>query len=234
MNEKSKKYIAIIPARGGSKRIPKKNLILLNGVPLIKYSIDAARASSKLTQIFLSTDEQEIFDYATKELNLEIPYLRPQEIAGDRSPVIDALKNVMEFYQYDRFDAVVLLQPTSPFRTGQDIDLAIDLFEKEDADTVTSVCAAKDHPYYFWTLKGKELKPFFSLKHQAIIRQNLPPALIENGAIYIIKSSLIKKGKIYGQKIIPYLMDSEKSIDIDNYSDLKYAEFMIKNKEERL
>jgi CMP-N,N'-diacetyllegionaminic acid synthase len=225
-------YYAIIPARGGSKRIPRKNLAPLGGKPLIAYTIEAARASKKLSRLIVSTDDEKIASVA-KQFGVKVPFLRPVELAQDKSSVLDAINHALSHFerQGDRIDAVVLLQPTSPFRTGKHIDEAIDLFESSGADTVTAVCNAREHPYYSWIVANGRLQPFFSLEKQMMARQDLPPAFIENGSIYVIKRSIIAKKNIYGSKVVPYLMSAAIGIDVDTADDLQWAEFiMSKNK----
>jgi CMP-N-acetylneuraminic acid synthetase len=218
------RYLAVIPARGGSKRIPNKNLITLAGKPLIQHTIEAAILSKKIEKIIVSTDDIQILNYC-KKFNIPEVSLRPKELSRDDSPMTDVFKHILDLNI--KFDNLVLLQPTSPFRNSKHIESAIDLFESENADTLTSVINSENHPYYQWTIKGQKFKPFFSIEHQSIPRQNLPPALIENGAIYIINKKLVKEGKIYGEIIIPFEMDNISSIDIDTTDDLLWAEFIF-------
>lgn len=222
------RYLAIIPARGGSKRIPRKNIAFLAGKPLIAHTIEAALASVKLSEVVVSTDDEEIAKTAV-EWGAKVPVLRPKNLAEDTSAPVDALLHMVRHVEQrgENVDAVVLLQPTSPFRTGTHIDEAVNLFESTGADTVTAVCQAREHPYYTWTMQEGCLKPFFSMEHQMLPRQSLPAALVENGAIYIIKRALLDRGTLYGNKIIPYLMEWETSVDIDMPQDLVWAEYLI-------
>jgi CMP-N-acetylneuraminic acid synthetase len=221
-------YYAIIPARGGSKRLPRKNIALLNRKPLIAYTIEAAISSKKLTRSIVSTDDEEIASVA-KQFGAEVPFLRPTELAQDKSSVLDALNHALAHLerQGDRIDALVLLQPTSPFRTGKHIDEAIALFESSDADTVTAVCHAREHPYYAWTIEDDRLRPFFSLEKQMTARQDLPPAFVENGSIYVVKRTVLAKNTLYGHNILPYMMSSATAIDIDTFDDLHWAEYIL-------
>ena len=221
-------YYAIIPARGGSKRLPRKNIALLNRKPLIAYTIEAAISSKKLSRSIVSTDDEEIASVA-KQFGAEVPFLRPTELAQDKSSVLDALNHALAHLerQGDRIDAVVLLQPTSPFRAGKHIDEAIALFESSDADTVTAVCHAREHPYYAWTVENGRLRPFFSLEKQMTARQDLPPALVENGSIYVVKRTVLAKNTLYGHNILPYMMSSATAIDIDTIDDLHWAEYIL-------
>jgi CMP-N-acetylneuraminic acid synthetase len=230
----AKKYWAIIPARGGSKRIRRKNLIRLAGKPLIAYTIAAARKSLKLTRIIVSTEDPEIAETAGK-YGAEVPFLRPVELAGDQSTSLAVIRNVLDTLGQDGADinGVVLLQPTAPFRTGKHIDEAIELFEKSGANTVIAVFPADKHPFYAWTLSNEKLKPFFSLAQQTMARNQLPPAFYENGAIYVIDKKVLISGSLYGETIIPYQMTRFNSVDIDEPIDLLWAEFMMQYADEQ-
>jgi CMP-N-acetylneuraminic acid synthetase len=222
-------YLAIVPARGGSKRIPGKNLALLAGRPLIDYTLEAARSASALTAIVVSTDNPLIAHRAEQQGAL-VPALRPSEMAQDSSPVVDALKHaLLAFEDIDsrRAQAIVLLQPTSPLRTSADIDAAIDLFEAQHADTVTSVRLARDHPYYSWRQVAGAIVPFIGYREMGLDRQELPPLYAENGAVYVIRRELVLEGRIYGDRVVPYCMDESSSIDIDSPLDLAWAEFLF-------
>lgn len=223
-------YIGIIPARGGSRRLPGKNIALLNKKPLIAYTIEAAQQANSLSRTLVSTDDPEIGDVA-RLYSAEVPFLRPAAIAADDSSMLAVIEHTLHHLEpsEDLIDAVVLLQPTSPFRTGRHIDEALELFERTGADTVTSVRIAHEHPYYSWTQKcGEEsIVPFFTLKEQLLSRQDLPPAFVENGAIYVIRRSLLVQETLYGARVVPYMMDNRCSLDIDTLEDFQYAEFVM-------
>jgi len=222
------RYLAVIPARGGSKRVLRKNLRLLGGKPLLSYTIEAANQSHLLDKVIVSTDDKEIAELALSS-GVEVPFLRPAELAQDSSAVIAALQHLVENIEKDGIviHALVLLQPTSPFRTAAHIDEAISLFETSGADTVTAVRESREHPYYSWTISEKKLVPFFTMKHQSMVRQELPSALVENGSIYIIKRTLLDSDKLYGENTVPYLMDNHSSLDIDTMEDIHWAEFLL-------
>jgi CMP-N,N'-diacetyllegionaminic acid synthase len=228
MSAKSPYYLGVIPARGGSKRLPRKNLIPLHGKPLIGYSIEAARRSQRLSRTVVSTDDAEIAEVA-RALGGDVPFIRPAEMARDESAVLPCLRHALaQAVPSDQpVDAVVLLQPTSPLRTHADIDAAIALFEETGADTVTAVRTAREHPYYVWTRSGERLVPYFSLDKMNLVRQELPPALVENGALYVIRTSVLEKGLFYGETIVPYVMDETLSTDIDTAKDLETAERVL-------
>ncbi len=221
-------YLGIIPARSGSKRVPDKNIRLLAGIPLIAHTIKAAVNSRKIGRTVVSTDSEQIAHIA-RECGGDVPFLRPPEIAGDTSPAIETILHAVNTIERDgsMVDAIVLLQPTSPLRTTTHIDAALGLFESSGADTVTSVRQSSEHPYWCWTIKDDVFQPYFSRECMSLGRESLPPAFIENGAIFVIRRSVVAESAIYGHKVVPYLMDQESSIDIDTLDDLLLAEFSL-------
>ena len=223
------RYLAVIPARGGSKRIPGKNLAPLRGLPLLDYTVAAARGARSLTVVMVSTDSETIAQHA-RGRGAMVPALRPAEMASDSSPTVDAIRHAAQSYCQvggKRPDAIVVLQPTSPFRTGTHIDEAIALFESSRADTVTSVRPVDDHPFWAWRREDQRLVPFFSLEQMAMDRHLLPEAWAENGAIYVLRTELVLAGVIYGERVVPYVMDARASVDIDTPDDLAWAEFLL-------
>jgi CMP-N-acetylneuraminic acid synthetase len=222
-------YLAIVPARAGSKRIPGKNLVLLHGVPLIDYTLRAAASARRLGAVVVSTDSDAIAEHA-RRFGALVPQLRPAALAGDRSPVAQALLHALFSYEQAggaRADAVVVLQPTSPLRSAEDIDRAIELFEASGADTVTAVRPARAHPYHAWRREGDAIVPLFSAEHVTMDRQALPEVRMENGAVYVIRRELVLQQRIYGSRVIPYEMDLMSSVDIDDPLDLAWAEFLL-------
>lgn len=221
-------HLGIVPARGGSKRIPGKNLVPLGGRPLIDYTLNAALRSRRLGAVVVSTDSDEIAQRALA-LGALVPGLRPAAIAGDVSPVVDALAHALRAHESTGpiADTVTLLQPTSPFRTAEDIDAAIELFERTGADVVTSVRIARDHPYWVWRTAGDAIEPFFSVNEMCAERSRLPSAYAENGAVYVVRRELVLQGKMYGNRVVPYVMDELASVDIDTPLDLAWAEFVL-------
>jgi N-acylneuraminate cytidylyltransferase len=224
------RYLGIITARGGSRRIPNKNLTPLAGKPLIEYTIAAARASRRLTDVVVSTDSKRIADYAARR-GVDPQGLRPDRLARDNSPVTGALLDALTKFErnHARVDAVVLLQPTSPFRTGRHIDAAIERFEASGADTVTSVRATREHPYWAWRRAGERIRPYHSLRKAATSRARLPEVYAENGAIYVVARALVVRGALYGGRVAGYVMDELASIDVDVREDLQWAEFVIRS-----
>jgi CMP-N,N'-diacetyllegionaminic acid synthase len=220
--------VGIILARGGSKRLPGKNIRPLLGKPLIAYSIDAARGAKSLSRTIVSTDDREIARIAA-EHGAEVPFLRPAEFATDASLVTGALSHAVDWLEQQgtAVDTVVLLQATSPLRRSEHIDGAVALFEASGADTVTAVTRASAHPYWCWKTTGDLLEPFFSSAHMDIPRDQLPGAAIENGAIYVFRRELLGQGRLYGDRIAGYFMDSADAIDVDHLADFQAAECIL-------
>lgn len=221
------RVLAIIPARGGSKRIPKKNIKKLGGKPLIGYTIDAATNSKRLDDVVVSTENKEIFDicykYGTKVLE------RPEILATDWAKSIDVILDVLT---KEECDVVVLLQPTCPFRTSQDIDDAIKLFQKNKCDSVISMAEAGANQCWLMKIKGNRyLTPVFGHKYFSQRSQDLPKMYVPNGAIYVSTPDVLRRHKsFYTNKVLPYIMPRERSIDIDDFDDWILAENKIKTR----
>jgi CMP-N,N'-diacetyllegionaminic acid synthase len=220
--------VGIILARGGSKRLPGKNIRPLGGRPLIAHTVAAAKGATSLVRAIVSTDDEEIAQIAAS-FGAEVPFRRPAEMATDISPPIDAVAHAVDWLDRNgsKVDAIVLLQASSPLRNAAHIDEAVALFRASDVDTVTSVSPASSHPYWCWKPDGAEIKPFFSSQHIAMARHQLPPALIENGAVYVFRRDLLAAGTIYGDRIAGYLMSETDAVDIDTADDFDYAEFVL-------
>lgn len=234
----SKKILAIITARGGSKGIPKKNLKLLNGRPLIYYTVSEAMKSKYLDQIGVSSDSQEILDYC-QSLGLKETYKRPESLSGDLIPSLPVIQDYVNWkMQHAEYipDYILLLQPTSPLRTVSDIDGAIELMLSKKADSIVSVVEAPHQfiPESIMLMNGEFLKPFI-VKDESNIRQQKPKYFGRNGAaIYLFTyECLMKKNSIYGEKIIPYVMPKENSIDIDDLFDFEVCEYLIQKREKK-
>jgi CMP-N-acetylneuraminic acid synthetase len=221
-------YLAVVPARGGSKRVPGKNLVLLGGKPLLLHTVEAALATKRINRVLVSTDDAEIARVATAA-GAEVPALRPAELARDKSPMLGVIQNAIAMTEPDGrwVEAVVLLQPTSPFRNASQIAAAIASYEASEADSVIAVHTAGEHPYYAWRREGEVLVPFYSLQHQQTVRQALPAAYFETGAIFVLRREVLDTGEFYGEKVVPFEMDEVSSVDIDTPQDLAFAEFLF-------
>lgn len=224
----SVQYLGVIPARAGSKRIPGKNMVSLCGKPLLQYTIDAALGSRRLGEVLITTDSVEVEAYGIRA-GLHSPGLRPPELATDDARSVDVLQYVVRAYQIQRgtADAIVWLQPTSPFRTSEHIDATIELFEREQADTVIAVHTVHDHPYWCWAPAGRYLKPYVSEQATATERTSLPVVYAADGAICIVKWDIAAEGQFFGRRVVPYLMSGADCLDIDTPEDLAFARFLL-------
>ncbi len=224
------KILALIPARGGSKGIPKKNIKKLGGKELIRYSIELGLACTMIDQVVVSTDDEAIAD-VSRQAGASVPFLRPAALADDRSPTIDTVIHALQFFEAKGqiFDAVCLLQATSPFRTQEELHSAIQQFEQKQADSLISV---REVPHVYnphWVFKPTEDGQFLKIAtgEETIIsrRQDLPKAFHRDGAIYISKKEVIlKERSLYGRKVAHYLMTDSPNINIDSMEDWKLAE----------
>jgi len=226
--------IAVIPARGGSKGIPKKNLVDLNGKPLIAYAIQVAKKSKLIDRIIVTTDNDEIAEIS-KKYGAEIPFIRPSELAQDHVPTYPVIKHTLDWLkENERYqpDLIVILEPTFPLRSHKEVDDAIKLMISEKkADSLRGVIEPFQNPYKMWTLKGKYLKPLLeegAYTHKKP-RQTLEKVYWQNGYIYISRyKTLMEKGSIHGEKILPFILDSDKFIDVDTEQDLKLLRCITK------
>lgn len=228
-----KKALGIIPARGGSKGVPRKNIRLVAGKPMIAYSIEAALGAKSLSDVVVSTEDEEIARIA-KELGAWVPFLRPQELAQDTTPSFPVaeytLKRLNEESDHT-YDYAVWLQPTSPLRRSGDIDRALEILSESDTDSVVSVEPVEDyHPCRLYRLKGNYLG-LIQKDDGSGLRQRLDPVYHRNGAVYAFKTEvLMKYHNFFGEKILPYEMPRSRSVNVDDEYDLLIADFMIKQK----
>lgn len=226
------KNLAIIPARSGSKGLPDKNIKLLCGKPLLAYSIDAAKESGLFQEIFVSTESEKYADIA-RECGASVPFLRSEATASDVSSswdvVIEALNRYREMGL--EFNTITLLQPTSPLRTGKDIQEGYKMMESMGANAVIGVCEMDHSPLWSNTLpEDCSMKNFLCEKVKNKPRQALPVYYRINGALYIIKTEVLEHIQdIYSDSCFAYVMQREKSIDIDTELDFKMAEVILED-----
>lgn len=223
--------LAIIPARGGSKGVPRKNIKDLAGKPLIFYTIQAAKESKYINRIIVSTDDEEIAEVALN-FGAEVPFLRPEELATDNAKAIDNYIYTIDRLNKmngDLIDDFIVLQPTSPLRNSIDIDNAIEIFKKNNADTVISVVKAEHPPTWYKTISSEGiLVDYFKSTDNSLNRQEAEETYLPNGAIYIFKFEALRKNYgYYNSKTYPYVMEQGNSIDIDTIMDFKLAELLI-------
>ena len=227
------KVLAVIPARGGSKAIPDKNLADLAGRPLIDWTIQAAKSSRLIDRVIVSTDSEAIAD-AAKRSGASVPFKRPAELSDDSSSgtlaVIHAVRWLGDTEGYDP-DVVICLQPTSPFRTSRDIDQALSLLREKNADAVVSVTAAESHPYWMKkVLADGRLSRWLDVDGSSIVRQELPAVWTLNGAIYAAKRTvLLERGTWYTDSCYAYVMPAERSLDIDTPWHLHVANLILRD-----
>lgn len=225
------KVVALVPARGGSKGIPRKNLIPVLGKPLLAYTADAALKSKKIAEVFLSTDDLEIARVGA-ELGLSVPFIRPEELAGDNIKMIDVISHFCVFCEKKEisFDVLVLLQATSPLRRTQDIDACLDLYRSAGTDSVVSV---EKVPHNFIPSSIYKMSKSSYLKKitdgtENYLRQEKPVYFARNGpAIVVTTPKLIQEGHLYGSQLKGFEMSALRSIDIDTEEDLLILESIL-------
>jgi len=226
-----KSVLVIIPARGGSKGVPKKNIKSLNGKPVISYTIEEAKKSKYIDRIVVSTDNKDIAE-VSKNYGAEVPFLRPSELAKDDTPGIDPIIHCINWLKENEKylpDYVCLLQCTSPFRRVQQIDEALERLIYENFDSLVSICESEVTPYWMKKIEKGKLKDFLEHSTFYIRRQDAPKVYRLNGAIYISKiECLLKNKNWYTDNTAPYIMDKVTSVDIDDIIDFKFAEFLMK------
>jgi CMP-N,N'-diacetyllegionaminic acid synthase len=223
------KILYIIPARGGSKGLPGKNIRLLNAKPLIAHSILAAQRAQNKGIIVVSTDDTDIANIA-KQYGAEVPFMRPAELSNDSASSIDVLLHAIEFYENKKqfFDLIVLLQPTSPLRTSEDIDNAIQTMKVKKAEAVVSVCETEHHPLWANIIPPDgSMKSFLRDDIKGLNRQQLPTYYRINGAVFISTIKAFKKNRSFiHDNTFSYVMPQSRSVDIDYEIDFKLAELL--------
>lgn len=226
--------LAIIPARSGSKGIPRKNIKSLKGKPLIAHSIASACHSTHLDRCMLSTDDEEIATIA-REYNAEVPFRRPEQLALDETPSIEVVRNLLDRLQNEQQyepDYIMMLQPTSPLRTSEDIDRAIEkLLSDEESASLLSVKSVEEHPDWMYHIQQNQLIPYHKQPEEAADRrQDLDTLYYPNGAIYLCRTKdLREEHTLTPDPILPYVMPPERSVDIDDEFDWKLTEFLMES-----
>lgn len=226
-------FLALIPARGGSKRVPNKNLAPCAGKPLLAWTVEAALASRRLARVLLSTENAAIAE-AGRGLGVEV-IERPAALAVDDTPMIPVIQHVLRVVQGEgeAVDGLLLLQPTSPLRTARHIDEAIDLFVETGAETVVSVVEVAHiySPLDAQRIEDGRLRPYLPASATASLRADAPPAYARNGpAILLCKPAVFQRGEKFGEPLVPYVMAPEDSIDIDQSFDLAMAELLLERR----
>lgn len=227
------RVLGIIPARGGSKGIPQKNIVPLLGKPLLAYTAEAALASKRLTRLVLSTEDKDIAQVG-HQCGLEVPFLRPPELARDETPTLPVLQDVVRKLEAagELYDAVFILQPTNPLRRTEDIDGAIELLERTDADSVISfVDVGEKHParMKFLTSEGRVLDPPFAEQYEGQRRQDLPKLYLREGSVYLTRINiLMTHHSLKGNDCRAWVIPPERACNIDTAFDLFLAEQLLR------
>lgn len=221
----NKSFLAIIPARGGSKGIPNKNIHPCHAKPLISWTIEAAQASRYIDRLILSSDDEMIINVA-KDYQCEVPFTRPQHLAEDDTPGIAPILHAIE--QLPDYDYVMVLQPTSPLRSATDIDQCLQHCLQQQASSCVSVCKVEQNPFWMYTKSTQgELFPLFP-GEQYHRRQELPKVYRLNGAIYLAQTSWLKTHKSFlTEHTLGFEMSLSHSVDVDTLEDLKHAEQLL-------
>jgi CMP-N,N'-diacetyllegionaminic acid synthase len=238
MKERSIRIMAVIPARGGSKGVPRKNIADLGGKPLIAYTIEVARKSKLIDAAIVSTDDAGIAAVA-RSLGADVPFLRPAELARDDSPDIDFMRHALEWVETHRGwhpEIMVILQPTMPFRRVEDVDGALRFMAEQGCDSVRTL-AVPTHvtPYKMWFLDDAEkgiISPvlkteYFDRLGTDVPRQKLRPCYWQPGVVMATRAEFVRKGKVFGPDLRGYVVDIRSAHDIDEPADLEYAEFLM-------
>ncbi|MDQ0206932.1 CMP-N,N'-diacetyllegionaminic acid synthase [Alkalicoccobacillus murimartini] len=228
----NKRIVAIIPARGGSKGIPKKNIILVNGKPLIQYSIDAALQSNYIDDVLVSTECPEIARIS-REVGAKVPFLRPPHLALDESKTIDSIVYtiVEQKKRGIEYDLIVVLQPTQPLRKSWHVDHSIEQIEGSQHNGLVSVSKVKDHPILIRQLHSDHTVSSLLSQTSTVRRQDFSDYYKVNGAIYINKASSLTNNTSLNDNSLAFVMDQKYDLDIDNPLDLELLKIILSNPE---
>lgn len=231
-----RKILGLILARGGSKSVPKKNIKLLAGKPLISFTIEEAKKSKYINRLVVSTDSKEIAKIA-KKYGAEVPFMRPLELAQDNTQDFSVFAHALRWLRDKENyvpDIIVHLRPTSPLRRAEHIDAAVEALIKSKGDVVKSVSLVNHHPHKMWKIRGDRIVPFclnmlWKKQGPDVPRQKLEPVYRHNGVVDVFRPSILEKPLRYEKiRFIPYVMDDKFSVDLDSNEDFLYAEFLMK------
>jgi N-acylneuraminate cytidylyltransferase len=227
------RVLALITARGGSKRLPEKNIRLLGGSPLIVWSIDVAKGIPEICDILVSTDNDAIAAVA-RDAGALVPWLRPSELATDTASSVDVCLHALDWYEHEHgtVDGLLLLQPTSPFRSRDTVLRGIELFGGHQRRAVISVSPAESHPMWCFRIEGETIRPFMDAGGLHLRSQDLPPAYVVSGALYLIApADLRAQRSFYTNTVWPLVMDdSRERIDIDTEWDWTVAQAVLESR----
>jgi CMP-N,N'-diacetyllegionaminic acid synthase len=223
------RILALVLARGGSKRVPGKNIRLLGGKPLIVWSIDIVKGISEICDVLVSTDDLEIAKVA-RDAGALVPWMRPAELATDTATSLGACLHALDWYEEEkgRVDGLLLLQPTSPFRSRKSVLEGVHQFRANTRRAVIGISPAESHPLWCFQIENGQLRPFLNTGGLHLRSQDLPPAYVVNGAFYLIAPERLRHAhSFFSDDMVPLVMEREESIDIDSEWDWKMAEMAI-------
>lgn len=225
--------LALIPARGGSKRLPRKNLRPLGGKPLIQWSLDLAGRTTGIDQVLVSTDDAAIADEARRAGAL-VPWLRPAALATDEASSADVCLHALDWYEREHgvVEGLLLLQPTSPFRSRETVARGIELFRAHCGRSVIGVSPATAHPMWCFALEGDTMRPFIDRSGLELRSQDMPPAVVVNGSFYLVTPACLRQTRsFYGNDPVPLLTeDPREALDIDTEFDWQVAEAVLRTR----
>lgn len=227
------RVLGVVPARGGSKGVPRKNIKKLGGKPLLQYTAEAALSAERISRTILSTEDPEIAEVG-RACGLEVPFLRPPDLAQDGTPTLPVIQHVVRWVeaQGDYFNAICLLQPTTPLRTANDINTCIELLEQNDVDAVVTILPVPSdynpHWVYFRDCNGL-LRLSTGEEEPIPRRQSLPQAFHRSGSVYVTRREiLMEHNSLYGRRLIGYLLNPKKHVSIDTPEDWRRAEDLLR------
>lgn len=227
-----KKILAVITARKGSKGLPGKNTKFLGGKPLISYTAEVAKKSKLITHLIVSTDDEEAARIC-REAGVEVPFMRPDELSLDTTPHLPVMQHAIQFMENKLgivFDYVVILQPTSPFRTVEDIDETLEKLISTGADSAVTLVevSPNEHPIKIKKIIDDVVVPYSVEEKEGMRRQEFPVAYKRSGAVYAMRRDLfMKDNRLYGDKVVGHIVPKERSVDIDYLVDWVVAEYMF-------
>jgi CMP-N-acetylneuraminic acid synthetase len=234
MENSAAKVLGIVPARGGSKRVPRKNLRLLGGKPLVARSIETALASRRLARVVVSSDDEEVLEIA-RSYDSSLPLRRPAELSTDTSLAIDFVRHALATLEEageGPFDVVAIIQPSSPFTEPEDVDGVLDLLAAGGAESAVSVVEVEHalHPAKLKIMRGDRLLPYFEEERLRMAAHELPRVFVRNCSVYASRRAVHDAGKILGDDCRGYVMPRERSIDVNDELDWEFAAFLVARK----
>jgi CMP-N-acetylneuraminic acid synthetase len=234
-NNRRMRVLGLIAARGGSKGLPRKNIRLLCGKPLLQYTAESALSARRLSRVVLTTDDEEIAEVG-RNCGLEVPFMRPAELAADNTPTLPVVQHAIGWMEAHGvyFDAICQLQPTNPLRRPEDIDACIESLERSDADAVMTILPIPPEYNPHWAyFRGENGDLHLSTGEATPIpqRQKLPPSFHRDGSVYVTRRDVVmKENSLYGKRVIGHLLDANQTVNIDGPEDWKRAEAILSSR----